>query len=140
MLFFLNPRDCLIRADYLAHAAEGPSIQVPEPAVGTPLRTIEFGDDHPSQVGSLSGFEDPVGTDQGAEITSLAPAFIYLQSHGMVLCMLGELYVELFVCFPGYISKEIISVGIDPDDKRERVEFNDPDRLCHSEVFEKNAF
>ncbi len=84
-----------------------------EPAVGTPLRTIELGDDYPSPVGPLPWLEDPVRTDQGAEVAALAPPFINLQSHGMVLCMcLCELSVELFVCPQGNISKEVIAMGV----------------------------
>ena len=105
MLFLFYPGDGLVRADHLAGAAECPPVQVSEPAVCAPLGTVEFGEHYPSPVCSLSGLEYPVGTDQGTEVATLAPALINLQSHVMVLCRLSELFVELFVCFSGYISK-----------------------------------
>jgi len=140
MLFLFYPGDGLVRADHLARAAECPPIQVSEPAVCAPLGTVEFGEHYPSPVCSLSGLEYPVGTDQGTEVATLAPVLIYLQSHGMVLCMLSGLFMKLFVCFAGDISKEVISMRIDADNKGKRIELNNPDRLSHTEFLKKNAF
>lgn len=99
MLIFFYPGDGLVRADHLAGATECPPIQVSEPAVCAPFGTVEFWDHYPSPVCLLSWLEYPVGTNEGTEVATLAPAVINLQFHGMVLCILSELFVELFVCF-----------------------------------------
>ena len=78
MLFLLYPGDGLVRADHLAGAAECPPIQVSEPAVCTPLGTVEFRDHYPSPVCLFSWLEYPVRTNHGTEVATLAPALINL--------------------------------------------------------------
>lgn len=79
--FFFFPADSLVRAYHLAHAAEGPSVEVPEAAVCTSFRPVKFRYYGTLPVGGFSGTKYPVRADQGAEIAALATSFVNYQFH-----------------------------------------------------------
>ena len=71
--FFINPVDCLVGTGELADATELPTVEVPEPAVCAPFRTVEFGHDDATAVGPLALPEDLIRADLCTEVAALAP-------------------------------------------------------------------
>ena len=84
--FLFSPVDCLVRAGELADTAELPSVEVPEPAVCAALGPVQLGYNDPPSVGFFPIPENLIRADLCTEVAALAPPFINLQSHGMVLC------------------------------------------------------
>ena len=66
----------------LAHAAELPTVEVPEPAVCAPFRTVKFGHDDATAVGPLALPEDLIRADLCTEVAALAPGLVDGEFHG----------------------------------------------------------
>ena len=63
-----------------------PPVEVPEPAVGAALGTVQFGDDDTLAVGLLPLFEDLIRADFCTEIAALAPGLVNGEFHGDESC------------------------------------------------------
>jgi hypothetical protein len=78
---FFYPADRLIRTGKLADTTERATVKVPETAVCTPLRTIEFRDYDAPAVGFFSFFENFIRADLCTEVTALAPGLVNGEFH-----------------------------------------------------------
>jgi len=78
---FLNPVNCLVRAGKLADTADLPSVEVPEPAVGTALGTIKFRNGYSLTVEIPAFLENFIRADFRTEVTALAPGLVNGEFH-----------------------------------------------------------
>jgi hypothetical protein len=78
---FFYPADRLVRTGKLADTTERATVKVPEAAVCTPLRTIEFREYDAPAVGFFSFLENFVRADLRTEVTALAPGLVNGEFH-----------------------------------------------------------
>src|SRR5208283_4691543 len=152
--FFLNPVNGLVGTGELADAAELPSVEMSEPAVGAALRPVKFRHDDPPKVRVFSLFENPVRADLCTEIAALAPGLVNGEFHGICPIYVASEVKKIYVlrafpslsrpyctlCMFPHGLEEIVAVCIDPDHERQPVKLDYPDRFCHAKVREVDAF
>jgi hypothetical protein len=87
---FLDPVDRLVRAGELADTAELPPVKVPETAVRTPLRPVQFRNGDTLTIELFALFEDLIRANFRTEVTPFAPVLVDGEFHGstvLIVCI-----------------------------------------------------